>query len=172
MAQVIEVLPWGRQGPLYPVQSIPRVMITWWRKKPGHHQPWFWLSYPRISCLQHQRGLLCYVKLQNLMCISNGDVILSLIFKCRLVSNIRRTSNIPDFGEFPAWIFSDHQFGQNLQYKTHPEFWLLSVDRLLTKCEVDPHGPSCSEWPEILTHRGSKDQWHLISLGRMRDMLQ
>ena len=34
----------------------------------------------------------------------------------------------PDFGEFPARIFSDRQFGQNLQYKTHPEFWLLSVD--------------------------------------------
>ena len=49
----------------------------------------------------------------------------------RLVSNIRRTSIIrrpPDFGEFPARIFSDHQFSQNLQYKTHPEFWLLSVD--------------------------------------------
>ena len=34
----------------------------------------------------------------------------------------------PDFGEFPALIFSDHQFGQNLQYKAHPEFWLLSVN--------------------------------------------
>ena len=52
----------------------------------------------------------------------------------------------PDFGEFPAQIFSDHQFGQNLQYKSHPEFWLFEC-RLLTKCEVDPHGPSCSEWP-------------------------
>ena len=34
----------------------------------------------------------------------------------------------PDFGEFPALVFLDHQFGQNLQYKLHPEFWLSSVD--------------------------------------------
>ena len=45
----------------------------------------------------------------------------------RLISNIRCTHNISHtltLGEFSAWIFSDHQFGQNLWYKAHPEFWL------------------------------------------------
>ena len=45
-------------------------------------------------------------------------------------------------GELPARIFSDHQ--------THSRVLTLEC-RLLTKCEVDPHGPSCSEWPEIFT---------------------
>ena len=36
--------------------------------------------------------------------------------------------------------------------------------------EVDPHGPTCSEWPEILTHRGSQDQRQLISLWRMHSI--
>ena len=25
--------------------SISRLLMTWWHKEPGHHQPWYWLGY-------------------------------------------------------------------------------------------------------------------------------
>ena len=48
------------------------------------------------------------------------------IFDYCLLSNIRHISNTrhTDFWEFPAWVFSNHQFTPNLQYKMHPEIWL------------------------------------------------
>ena len=69
-----------------------------------------------------------------------------------------------DFGEYPAQIFPDNQFFQNLQYKMHPKFWASIVAK-------NPHGLSSSEWPEILTHSGLQDQWQLLSLRRMWDIL-
>ena len=35
MAQVIDTLPPGRQGPVYPTQSIPWLLVAWQRKEPG-----------------------------------------------------------------------------------------------------------------------------------------
>ena len=66
----------------------------------------------------------------------------------RRVANIRRTLT---FGNSQLEFSPTISLAKTSQYKTHPEFWLEC--RLLTKCEVDPHGPSCSVWPEILTHR-------------------
>ena len=94
----------------------------------------------------------------------------------RQVSNTRCTSNIrrtPTFGN------SHLEFSKTISLaKTSNTRCTLSFDpecRLLTMCEVnprqDPHGSSCSEWPEILTHCGLQEQWHLISLGHMRDIL-
>ena len=84
----------------------------------------------------------------------------------RLLSNIRCTSNIrraPTFGNSQLQFSPTISSSKTSQYKT------LEC-RLSTKCEL-PHGPSCSEWPAILTHRGSQDQWHLISLWRMWGIL-
>ena len=44
MTQVIEILPCGRQGPNYITLSISLLLMSWWRKEPGHQQPWYWHS--------------------------------------------------------------------------------------------------------------------------------
>ena len=31
---------------VYPARSILRPLLAWWRKEPGHRQPWFWHSSP------------------------------------------------------------------------------------------------------------------------------
>ena len=43
MAQVDEVLLYGRQRPLRPAKSM-----TWWCKDSGHQQSWYWPCSPRI----------------------------------------------------------------------------------------------------------------------------
>ena len=63
----------------------------------------------------------------------------------------------PDFGEIPSSNFLRPSVWPKPPIQDAPQVLTLEC-RLLTKCEVDPHGPSCSEWPEILTHRGSQDQ--------------
>ena len=34
---------------IYPANEIPRLLMTWRRMSPGHQQPWYWPSYPRIK---------------------------------------------------------------------------------------------------------------------------
>ena len=46
MAQVFGFLSCGRQGPVYPTQSILWLLMAWRRKEPGHQQPWCWASFP------------------------------------------------------------------------------------------------------------------------------
>ena len=48
MVHVLEILPHGRQGSIYPAQSIPWLRMTWRHKEPGHQQPWYCLSYTGI----------------------------------------------------------------------------------------------------------------------------
>ena len=43
-----EIIPCERQGHVYPAYSIPWLLMAWRHKEPGHQQPWYWLSYPRI----------------------------------------------------------------------------------------------------------------------------
>ena len=88
------------------------------------------------------------------------------ILTYHLVSNIRCTSNIrrtPTLGNSQLEFSPTISLAKTPNTRRTPSLTLEC--RLLTKCEVDPHGPSCSLWPEILTHRRSKDQWQLISLG-------
>ena len=64
MVQVIEILPSGRQGSVYPVWSTPWLLMTWLRKEPGHQQPWCWLSFT-------PEGLQwSYVKIQGLLLLA------------------------------------------------------------------------------------------------------
>ena len=44
IAQVIEIRVHGRQSSTYATQSIPRLLMPWRRKEPGHQQPWYWIS--------------------------------------------------------------------------------------------------------------------------------
>ena len=37
--QVLKILPQVSKGPTYSTQSISCLMISWWRKEPGHQQP-------------------------------------------------------------------------------------------------------------------------------------
>ena len=55
----------------------------------------------------------------------------------------------PDFGEFPARINSDHQFGQNLQNTLQPEFWrwVSFVDKVWSR----------PTWTELLWVAGDFD---------------
>ena len=38
IAQVVEIIPCGRQGPVYHILLIP--LMTWRQKEPGHQQLW------------------------------------------------------------------------------------------------------------------------------------
>ena len=42
--QVFEIRTFGRQGAIFPTQSITWQLMTWWCKEPTwrHHWPWFW----------------------------------------------------------------------------------------------------------------------------------
>ena len=42
MAQVIKILPCGRQGSVYNTCSIPWLLMAWQHKEPGHQQLWYW----------------------------------------------------------------------------------------------------------------------------------
>ena len=67
-----------------------------------------------------------------------------IVFEYRLVSNIRRTSNIsrtPTLGNFQLEFSPTISLAQP-PIQDAPRVLTLEC-RLLTKCEVDPHGPSC-----------------------------
>ena len=53
---IFEILPRGRQGPIYSAPSISWLLVTWRRKDPGHQESWDWHSYPGILRIQHHRG--------------------------------------------------------------------------------------------------------------------
>ena len=42
MTQVVETLTHGRQESVFPIQSMPWLLMTWLLTPPGHHQPWYW----------------------------------------------------------------------------------------------------------------------------------
>ena len=44
MTQVLKILPQVRPVPTYSTQSISLLLMSWWRKEPGHQQPWYWPS--------------------------------------------------------------------------------------------------------------------------------
>ena len=114
---VIEILTDGRQGPVYPTQTIPWLLMAWRRQEAGHHQPWYWPCSPRIFRLQPQdRRRNCL--LHSLHWRHNGrdgisnhqshDCLLNGLFRCRSkkTSKPRVTGlcarNSPVTGEFPA----------------------------------------------------------------------
>ena len=39
MMQVVEIIPRGRQGPVYPPKSMSWLLMAWQRKLPGHQLP-------------------------------------------------------------------------------------------------------------------------------------
>ena len=41
MTWVVEIVPHVKQGPTYLTWSISRLLLTWRRREPGHHQPWY-----------------------------------------------------------------------------------------------------------------------------------
>ena len=51
MAQVVEIVPRGRQGPPRPASSIARLLTAWRRKGPGQHLPHYWLFLSEYSGL-------------------------------------------------------------------------------------------------------------------------
>ena len=40
--EVLEILPYGRQGHVFHVKSTSYLMMIWWCKESGHQQPWYW----------------------------------------------------------------------------------------------------------------------------------
>ena len=46
MAQVVEILPHGRQGLVYPSQSM---LMIWQHQEPGHQQQWYWPNIPKSA---------------------------------------------------------------------------------------------------------------------------
>ena len=49
MTQAVEILPHGGQGPVYAMQSIPWLLMSWHHEEPEHQQSWCWLSSTSIS---------------------------------------------------------------------------------------------------------------------------
>ena len=45
---------WWKECP-HRTESISLLLMTWRRKEPGHHQPWYWPNMPRILPYQHQK---------------------------------------------------------------------------------------------------------------------
>ena len=56
MTQVVEILPQVRQGPTYSTESVSWVLMSWWRKEPGHQQPWYWPSETELTRSPHING--------------------------------------------------------------------------------------------------------------------
>ena len=44
MTQVLKILPQVRPEPTYSTWSISWLLMSWWRKEPGHQQQWYWPS--------------------------------------------------------------------------------------------------------------------------------
>ena len=42
MMLVIKSVPCGSEASVYPLSSIPWLLMAWRRKEPGHQQPWYW----------------------------------------------------------------------------------------------------------------------------------
>ena len=40
---------------VYAMESIPRLLMTWWHKEPGHQQPLYWPSSSGIFVFQEQK---------------------------------------------------------------------------------------------------------------------
>ena len=55
-AQVLEILPHGRQGPFGSTQSIPHLFMACRRKEPRHQQPWYWPRFQGIFGFRHKKG--------------------------------------------------------------------------------------------------------------------
>ena len=54
--QVVEILPQIRQEPTYSTKSISWLLMSWWRKEPGHQQPWYWSRQTKITRSSHVKG--------------------------------------------------------------------------------------------------------------------
>ena len=55
VAQIIENIPRGRQGLIYPGQARLLLPMTWLLASPGHQQPWYWPSSHRV--LWYSQGM-------------------------------------------------------------------------------------------------------------------
>ena len=56
LTQVLKILPQVREGPTYSIYSISWLLMSWWRKEPGHQQPWHWCSQTEITRSPHVKG--------------------------------------------------------------------------------------------------------------------
>ena len=52
---VSEIFPCVRQGLACPTNSIPRLVMAWQRKAPGHQHLWPWPRHPRIFLCKYQQ---------------------------------------------------------------------------------------------------------------------
>ena len=55
LSHAVEIIPYGRQGSLHPMHSIPWLLMSWQCKEPGHQQPWHWLNSSRIFIFSTRR---------------------------------------------------------------------------------------------------------------------
>ena len=56
---IVEILPFGRQGHVYPTRLIPGLLVNMWCREPGHQQPCYWPNYPatfRLNTLRPRQN--------------------------------------------------------------------------------------------------------------------
>ena len=52
MTRVVEIISGGEQGPMFPVESIPWLLMTWRHKEPDNRQPVYWPEIFRFHSLK------------------------------------------------------------------------------------------------------------------------
>ena len=94
MAQVVEILLHGRQGPVHPSWFTAWLLVTWQYKEPGHQQPGcdiFWPEYFSFSIrrvngdttvLHWTIGMNCLLSCVVMMCFCFEISRLSVLFLC------------------------------------------------------------------------------------------
>ena len=58
MSRLVESIHHGRQRPVNPIQTIPRLLVIWQRQELGYQRLWYWMSSLGIFGLQDQKGCL------------------------------------------------------------------------------------------------------------------
>ena len=108
--------------PLYSVYSLPKLLMIWWHKEPGHQQPWHWPSSAgifRTSTIRVNWVTQLYINLSIFNCITFWLAVKYM--HLLLLSLVDCLSNTMDFlwwknpiavimtqwfVKFPYWLFS------------------------------------------------------------------
>ena len=83
-----KILPVGRQGPFYPVYSIPWLLMVWWHKEPEHQQVWYWPRWSRNIPGSEPEGLMLGPKCHYRSCPHWGNGLLHETIKLLFLEQV------------------------------------------------------------------------------------
>ena len=161
MAQLVEILLCGRQGPMNSTLLIPWLLMTWRRKEPGHQQPWYWPISWNIwvsvtegsrgsADKKHKMGPKANVWLLTMPAMGVGSLFIFLMAPGRIPFINLKTESTPKI----IWW--------NLQHSTH--FYLPESGVMFTKF---PNGKRI--WKML---QETWKIWHLTSYSMIFSVFQ